>query len=101
MRKSGAEYVVILGTQNVNNIDISALWRYHQQRNNEMTTVYKFLPAEQVAADDQVVTLTEYGKATSILPLAEANIPGSDDGAKKFGDPYDRCASVDRIITRG
>lgn len=77
LRKSGAEYVVILGTQNVNNIDISALWRYHQQRNNEMTTVYKFLPAEQVAADHQVVTLTEDGKATSILPLAEANIPAA------------------------
>ena len=42
-----------------------------------MTTVYKFLPAEQVAADDQVVTLTEDGKATSILPLAEANIPAA------------------------
>lgn len=77
LKRSNSEYTVVMGTRNICNIDLKALLRYHKERDNQVTTVYKSVDAAEVKPSNTVLELTENGMATSVVP-ASKTVPSSE-----------------------
>ncbi|WP_125762153.1 glucose-1-phosphate adenylyltransferase subunit GlgD [Companilactobacillus hulinensis] len=80
LKRSNSEYSVIMGTRNICNIDLSALLRYHQERDNPVTTVYKSIEADDIEPDTTVLQVTDNGMATAIVPASNTNVSPTDNG---------------------
>jgi len=80
LKRSNSEYSVIMGTRNICNIDLRALLRYHQERDNPVTTVYKSIDAKEADPNTSVLQLTDNGMATAILPAASKNVVPNENG---------------------
>lgn len=50
VKKSRADYVVLMGSQMLCNLDLTALLRYHKEKGAAITTVYKTIPVDRVEA---------------------------------------------------
>lgn len=79
LKRSSSEYTVVMGTRNICNIDLKALLRYHQERDNPVTTVYKSIDASEADPDTSVLQLTSNGMAAAILPAANENITPNEN----------------------
>ncbi|WP_125588183.1 glucose-1-phosphate adenylyltransferase subunit GlgD [Companilactobacillus jidongensis] len=77
LKRSNSEYTVVMGTRNICNIDLKALLRYHKERDNRVTTVYKSVDASEVKPTNTVLQLTENGMATSVVQ-ASKTFPSSE-----------------------
>lgn len=77
LKRSNSEYTVVMGTRNICNIDLKALLRYHKERDNRVTTVYKSVDASEVKPTNTVLQLTDNGMATSVVQ-ASKTIPSSE-----------------------
>ena len=71
LRKSSAQYTIIMGTQNVANVDVDAIVAYHQAGESPVTAVYKNLPEEAMKPEDLTLDMTELGTASSVVPASE------------------------------
>lgn len=79
LKRSSSEYTVVMGTRNICNIDLKALLRYHQERDNPVTTVYKSIDASETEPDASVLQLTSNGMATAILPADSENVTPNEN----------------------
>ena len=71
LRKSSAQYTIIMGTQIVANVDVDAIVAYHQAGESPVTAVYKNLPEEAMKPEDLTLDMTELGTASSVVPASE------------------------------
>ncbi|VDG20924.1 glucose-1-phosphate adenylyltransferase, subunit [Lactobacillus plantarum JDM1] [Lactiplantibacillus mudanjiangensis] len=74
LKRSQSEYTVVMGTRNVSNIDLRALTRYHEERDNPITTVYKSIDPNTLAPDHTILQLTAKGMATAVVPADKAKL---------------------------
>ncbi|WP_125565848.1 glucose-1-phosphate adenylyltransferase subunit GlgD [Companilactobacillus insicii] len=95
LKRSNSEYTVVMGTRNICNIDLKALLRYHKERDNRVTTVYKSVSASEIKPTNTVLQLTENGMATSIVE-ASKTIPSSEGKLAKDLNIY-LMSTVDLI----
>lgn len=71
LQKSKASYTVFISNKILANVDLRAVLKIHQAQNNEITAVFKRVAGNNIASDDQILTLGENG---TVL------------GTKKFND---------------
>ena len=71
LQKSKASYTVFISNKILANVDLRAVLKIHQAQNNEITAVFKRVARNDIASDDQILTLGENG---TVL------------GTKKFND---------------
>lgn len=71
LQKSKASYTVFISNKILANVDLRAVLKIHQAQNNEITAVFKRVARNNIASDDQILTLGENG---AVL------------GTKKFND---------------
>lgn len=71
LQKSKASYTVFISNKILANVDLRAVLKIHQAQNNEITAVFKRVARDDIASDDQILTLGENG---TVL------------GTKKFND---------------
>ena len=71
LQKSKASYTVFISNKILANVDLRAVLKIHQAQNNEITAVFKRVARNNIASDDQILTLGENG---TVL------------GTKKFND---------------
>ena len=71
LQKSKASYTVFISNKILANVDLRAVLKIHQAQNNEITAVFKRIARNNIASDDQILTLGENG---TVL------------GTKKFND---------------
>lgn len=64
LRKSRSDYTVFIGNKMLCNIDLRAVLGVHQAQKAEMTVVYKRVPRELIAKDDQILDLTDDNRVT-------------------------------------
>ncbi|WP_334330510.1 glucose-1-phosphate adenylyltransferase subunit GlgD [Companilactobacillus sp. HBUAS59699] len=95
LKCSNSEYTVVMGTRNICNIDLKALLRYHQERDNRVTTVYKSVMADEIKPTNTVLQLTDNGMATSVVQ-ASKTIPSSEGKLAKDLNIY-LMSTVDLI----
>ncbi|APX71703.1 glucose-1-phosphate adenylyltransferase subunit GlgD [Companilactobacillus allii] len=80
LKRSNSEYSVVMGTRNICNIDLAALLRYHKERDNPVTTVYKSVDAKSVDPDTKVLQVTDNGMATAVVAASNTNVSPNEDG---------------------
>ena len=71
LQKSKASYTVFISNKILANVDLRAVLKIHQAQNNEITAAFKRVARNNIASDDQILTLGENG---TVL------------GTKKFND---------------
>ena len=71
LQKSKASYTVFISNKILANVDLRAVLKIHQAQNNKITAVFKRVARNDIASDDQILTLGENG---TVL------------GTKKFND---------------
>ena len=71
LQKSKASYTVFISNKILANVDLRAVLKIHQAQNNKITAVFKRVARNNIASDDQILTLGENG---TVL------------GTKKFND---------------
>ncbi|MDM8280314.1 glucose-1-phosphate adenylyltransferase subunit GlgD [Ligilactobacillus agilis] len=71
LQKSKASYTVFISNKTLANVDLRAVLKIHQAQNNKITAVFKRVARNNIASDDQILTLGENG---TVL------------GTKKFND---------------
>jgi len=96
LKRSHSEYSVVMSTRNVGNIDLKALLRYHEERDNPVTTVYKSVDPKQLMPQNTILQLTDKGMATAVIPTAKAKLPKTAKKAAKNMDIY-LMSTVDLI----
>lgn len=57
IRRSHASYVACVDNKILNNVDLEAVLKFHQQQPEKMTAVFKRVSANQLAPDDQLFTI--------------------------------------------
>lgn len=61
LQKSKASYTVFISNKILANVDLRAVLKIHQAQNNEITAVFKRVARNNIASDDQILTLGENG----------------------------------------
>ena len=85
LKRSHSDYSVVMSTRNVGNIDLKALIRYHEERDNPVTTVYKSVDPASLTPQNTILQLTDKGMATAVVPTAKAKLSkGAKKGAKNM-----------------
>lgn len=85
LKRSRSEYSVVMSTRNIGNIDLSALLRYHEERNSPITAVYKRVAPNDLIPENTVLQLTAKGQATAVVPFSEVKLaPGTKQVAKSM-----------------
>lgn len=95
--RSKSEYVVMMGTKMLCNIDIKALLRYHQEKKADVTVVYKNMVQSSCnksedetyllfegQATDRVTNLVSFDKLESSINKAPVNMDIAIMTSKKF-----------------
>ncbi|MFC6180731.1 glucose-1-phosphate adenylyltransferase subunit GlgD [Lactiplantibacillus daowaiensis] len=96
LKRSYSEYTVVMSTRNVGNIDLKALIRYHEERDNPITTVYKSVDPATLTPANTILQLTDKGMATAVMPTAKAKLKATTKKAAKNMDIY-LMSTVDLI----
>jgi glucose-1-phosphate adenylyltransferase len=96
LKRSHSEYSVVMSTRNVGNIDLKALIRYHEERDNPVTTVYKSVDPQTLAPANTILQLTDKGMATAVVPAGKAKLKAATKKAAKNMDIY-LMSTVDLI----
>lgn len=58
VKKSRAEYIVIMGSKMLCNVNLQSVLRFHQENLADMTIVYKSIPVNDIHLDSDMKTLT-------------------------------------------
>ncbi|MFC6163919.1 glucose-1-phosphate adenylyltransferase subunit GlgD [Lactiplantibacillus dongliensis] len=96
LKRSHSEYSVVMSTRNVGNIDLKALIRYHEERDNPVTTVYKSVDPQTLTPANTILQLTDKGMATAVVPAGKAKLKATTKKAAKNMDIY-LMSTVDLI----
>jgi len=96
LKRSQSEYTVVMSTRNVSNIDLTALLRYHEERNRPITAVYKPVASSSLMPENTVLQLTANDEATAVLPLSKLKVASSAKSVAKSMSIY-LLSTVDLI----
>lgn len=66
LEKSEAEYTVFLGSNMLCTVDLRDVLKFHEQKKNQLTVVYKKADRDTVSLKDYVVNMTEAETAQSV-----------------------------------
>ncbi|AEV94584.1 glucose-1-phosphate adenylyltransferase subunit GlgD [Pediococcus claussenii] len=88
LRKTNAEYAVVVGSHNVSDIDLQALLRYHQSRGTFLTVAYKKMSITDLDPNNTVLQLTSKGNASAVVQVVEDNSKQKEQTAAKNLDIY-------------
>lgn len=82
VKKSGAEYVVIMGSKMLCNVNLRSILRFHQENMADVTVVYKSMSVNDIRLDSDMKSMTinpETDEVVSIGSIAD----GIDESAEK------------------
>ncbi|MDN3956259.1 glucose-1-phosphate adenylyltransferase subunit GlgD [Sporolactobacillus laevolacticus] len=98
IEKSGADYVLVMGSRTLCNLDVRAILRHHLEQNAEITVVYKTV--HRLAIDGRPMTcvvLGEDGKVRSIMPCSTCH---DDQIAVNMEIYFMKCSLFAKLIRR-
>ncbi|WP_281165722.1 glucose-1-phosphate adenylyltransferase subunit GlgD [Liquorilactobacillus sicerae] len=67
LKTSKSPYTVYLTNKFICNLDLQAVLKIHQEQNNEITAVFKRMPADKIAPDDQVLKLKDSSQIADVV----------------------------------
>ena len=73
LQKSKASYTVFLSNKILANVDLRAVLKIHQNQGNEITAVFKRVKRNDIASDDQILTLGENGTVLATKKFNDLN----------------------------
>lgn len=76
IRRSHASYIACMDNKILNNVDLEAVLKFHQQQPEKITAVFKRVSSQQLAADNQIFTIDN-----------QQHILGHEDADGQAGQP--------------
>lgn len=82
VKKSGAEYVVIMGSKMLCNVNLQSVLRFHQENLADVTVVYKNIPVSEIRLDSDIKTFTIDTDTDTVISTGSI-AEGIDEDAEK------------------
>lgn len=82
VKKSGAEYVVIMGSQMLCNVNLQSVLRFHQENMADVTVIYKSLPVSDIRLDSDMKIMTIDPETDTVASIGSIS-DGIDENAEK------------------
>ncbi|MCO7176570.1 glucose-1-phosphate adenylyltransferase subunit GlgD [Sporolactobacillus kofuensis] len=74
IEKSGAEYVIVMGSRTLCNLDVHAILRHHEEQNAELTVVYKTVKSSRIhSLSKTCFRVNRYGEIYALSPCSSQN----------------------------